>query len=393
MTILLLIIIYIAFIALGVPDSLIGSAWPAIYPDFGVPVGSVSYITLLISGCTVVSSMLSARVLGKFGTAKVTAVSTAMTAVALLGFSFAPSLIFLCLLAIPLGLGAGAIDAGLNNYIALHYHAKHMNFLHCFYGIGVSCSPYLMSLALGSTGWRTGYRYAFAVQMLITLLLLLSFPLWKKQSEEEEEEAAVTEVLTFGQMMRMPTIRWVWAVHLATNAIEYACGTWGSTYLVRSKGFLPEEGAVALTLYYAGMAIGRFLSGLIAERIPTWRRIGIGVGIVAAAVTLLILPLPPAVAVVGLFLVGLGNGSIYPNLIHLTPHNFGRNLSQAVMGSQIAAAYTGVMLAPPLVAVVSGFAGIGIFPVFLAVLFVAMTLSLWRFVRLLKQQNRYETGV
>lgn len=390
---MLLIVIYIAFIALGVPDSLIGSAWPAIFPDFGVPVGSVSYITLLISGCTVLSSMVSTKVLQKFGTARVTAVSTAMTAAALLGFSFAPSLIWMCLLAVPLGLGAGAIDAGLNNYIALHYHARHMNFLHCFYGIGVSCSPYLMSLALGEKGWRTGYRYAFAVQILITVLLLLSFPLWKKQREETEEEVSAAETLRFSQMIRMPAVRWVWLVHMATNAIEYACGTWGSTYLVRSKGFLPEEGAAALTLYYAGMAIGRFLSGLISGKIHTWRRIWIGVGVVAVAVTLLLLPLPPAVAVAGLFLTGLGNGSIYPNLIHLTPHNFGKHLSQAVMGSQIAAAYTGVMIAPPLVAVVSGFAGIRVFPVFLAVLLAAMAVSLVYFVRLLKKQNRYETAV
>lgn len=358
-----------------------------------VSVGSISYITLLISGCTVISSMFSTKILRKFGTARVTAVSTAMTAAALLGFSFAPSLTFLCLLAIPLGLGAGAIDAGLNNYIALHYHARHMNFLHCFYGIGVSCSPYLMSLALGSTGWQTGYRYAFVVQMLITLLLFLSFPLWKKQEEDEGQDASTTQVLTFSQMLRIPAVRWVWAVHMTTNAIEYACGTWGSTYLVRSRGFLPEEGAVALTLYYAGMAIGRFLSGLISEKIRTWRRIGIGVGIVAVAVMLLLLPLPSNAAVAGLFLVGLGNGSVYPNLIHLTPYNFGKNQSQAVMGSQIAAAYTGVMLAPPLVAVVSGAVGIGVFPVFLAVLFAAMTISLLQFVRLLKQQNRYEAGV
>ena len=393
MTLLLLVIIYIAFIALGVPDSLIGSAWPAIYPDFDVPVGSVSFVTLLISGCTVISSMASTKVLQRFGTAKVTAVSTAMTAFALLGFSFAPNLIFMCLLAIPLGLGAGAIDAGLNNYIALHYHAKHMNFLHCFYGIGVSCSPYLMSLALSETGWRTGYRYAFAIQIFITLLLFLSFPLWKKQAQDEEEENASAVTMHFTQMLRTPSIRCVWLVHMTTNAIEYACGTWGATYLVQSKGFLPQEGAAALTLYYVGMAIGRFLSGLIADKIKTWRRIGIGVCIVACAVVIMLLPLPSVMSVAGLFLVGLGNGSIYPNLIHLTPHNFGKDLSQAVMGSQIAAAYIGVMLAPPLVALVSGIAGLHVFPIFLALLFAAMTVSLLLFIHLLKKQNNYDKTV
>ena len=393
MTTVLLIVIYIAFIGLGVPDSLIGSAWPAIHTQLNIPVEAVSVITFLISGCTVLSSMFSAKILNKLGTAKVTAFSTAMTAAALLGFSFTSSFWFMIPLAIVLGLGAGAIDSGLNNYVALHCKASHMNFLHCFYGVGVSLSPYLMSQALNNIGWRGGYRYAFYVQLGITILLILSVPLWKKTSASEEQEEEKSVNLTLLQMAKMSEVRLVWIIMLATNAIEYTCGVWGSTYLVEEKGFEPKHGALALTIYYVGMSIGRFVSGLLADKISTWKRIGIGAVILAPAVVIMLLPLHGAVSVVGLFLIGLGNGSIYPNMIHLTPHNFGKEASQSIMGSQIAFAYIGVMLAPPAVSLVSGLFGIKVYPVILAVLYVSMVIVLKCFVRRLKKQGRYDADV
>lgn len=393
MATVLLIVIYIAFIGLGVPDSLIGSAWPAIHTQLNIPVEAVSAITFLISGCTVLSSMFSAKILNKLGTAKVTAFSTAMTAAALLGFSFTSSFLFMIPLAIVLGLGAGAIDSGLNNYVALHCKASHMNFLHCFYGVGVSLSPYLMSQALNNIGWRGGYRYAFYVQLGITILLILSVPLWKKTSVAQEQEEEKSVNLTLLQMAKMSEVRLVWIIMLATNAIEYACGVWGSTYLVEEKGFEPQYGAIALTIYYVGMSIGRFVSGLLADKISTWKRIGIGTVILAPAVVIMLLPLHGAVSVAGLFLIGLGNGSIYPNMIHLTPHNFGKEASQSVMGSQIAFAYIGVMLAPPAVSLVSGLFGIKVYPVILAVLYVSMVIVLKCFVRRLKKQGRYDADV
>lgn len=393
MATVLLIVIYIAFIGLGVPDSLIGSAWPAIHTQLNIPVEAVSVITFLISGCTVLSSMFSAKILNRLGTAKVTAFSTAMTAAALLGFSFTSSFLFMIPLAIVLGLGAGAIDSGLNNYVALHCKASHMNFLHCFYGVGVSLSPYLMSQALNNIGWRGGYRYAFYVQLGITILLILSVPLWKKTSVAQEQEEEKSVNLTFLQMAKMSEVRLVWIIMLATNAIEYACGVWGSTYLVEEKGFEPQYGAIALTIYYIGMSIGRFVSGLLADKISTWKRIGIGTVILAPAVVIMLLPLHGAVSVAGLFLIGLGNGSIYPNMIHLTPHNFGKEASQSVMGSQIAFAYIGVMLAPPAVSLVSGLFGIKVYPVILAVLYISMVIVLKCFVRRLKMQGRYDADV
>ncbi|MBO5671467.1 MAG: MFS transporter [Clostridia bacterium] len=391
MTLLLLVIIYIAFIGLGIPDSLIGSAWPAVYPDLGVPIDAISGITLLISGCTVLSSMFSTAFLKRFGTAKVTLVSTAMTALALLGFSFVPHYLLMLPIAAVLGLGAGAIDAGLNNYIALHYSVGQMNFLHCFYGIGVSLSPYLMSRALHNTGWRPGYRYAFLIQICITLLLLCSMPLWKEDSAGEEEVPERT--LRLLQLFRIPSVRIVWILMLATNAIEYVCGTWCSSYLVRVHGFSAEQGALSVTVYYAGLALGRLLSGLLSRVIRTWKRIFLGCIIVFGAIVLLLLPLGGGGAVTALFFIGLGNGSVYPNLIHLTPHNFGRDISQSVMGSQIAFAYIGVMLAPPLTGLVTRLFGFGAYPLLLAALFAIMLIALAAFVQSLKHNSRYHPEV
>lgn len=393
MTSLLLIVIYIAFIGLGVPDSLIGSAWPAIHTELGIPVEMVSVLTFSISGCTVLSSMFSTRILNKLGTAKVTAFSTAMTALSLLGFSLVPSFLFMIPLAIVLGLGAGAIDSGLNNYVALHCKASHMNFLHCFYGVGVSLSPYIMSQAFSNVGWRGGYRYAFYVQFAIALLLVFSIPLWKKNSstQETDEESGVT--LSIAEMIKKSDVRQVWIIMLMTNAIEYACGVWGSTYLVEEKGFEIEHGALALTVYYVGMSIGRFASGLLANKIKTWKRIFIGCVILAPAIVIMLLPLGDIFAVVGLFLIGLGNGSIYPNMIHLTPHNFGKEVSQSIMGSQIAFAYIGVMLAPPMVSLISSVFGIKVYPVLLALLYIVMVITIKCFVNRLKKQGRYSKDV
>ena len=393
MTVLLLVVIYIAFIGLGVPDSLIGSAWPAIHTEFNIPIEMVSILTFLISGCTVLSSMFSTRILNKLGTAKVTAFSTAMTALSLVGFSLAPSFWFMIPLAIVLGLGAGAIDSGLNNYVALHCKASHMNFLHCFYGVGVSLSPYIMSQAFENVGWRGGYRYAFYVQSAIAILLIISLPMWKKSSSEEQAEEEKGVTLTLFQMAKNRDVQKVWVIMLMTNAIEYACGVWGSTYLVEEKGFSIEKGALALTIYYVGMSLGRFLSGLLANKIKTWKRIFIGSVILAPAILIMLLPLPNVFAVLGLFLIGLGNGSIYPNMIHLTPHNFGKEVSQSIMGSQIAFAYIGVMLAPPMVSLISGVFGIKVYPVLLALLYVVMVATLKCFVNCLKKQGRYSKDV
>lgn len=392
MATILLVVIYIAFIGLGVPDSLFGTAWPAIYPEFSQPVAAASCVTLLISGGTILSSLLSARLINRFGTGAVTAVSTALTAAALFGFSVSGSLLWMCAAAVPLGVGAGAIDCGLNNYVALHYRANHMSFLHCFYGVGVSLSPYLMSLTLsGESGWRGGYRIVFFLQAAIALVAVLSLPLWGRVTGAQQAVGQAPPPRTVGiaGLAKMPAVRTVWFVFIGSCALEFTCGTWGSTFLVSARGMDVADAAKAVTFYYVGMTLGRFLSGVLAGRLSGWRLIYLGQGAALAAIVLLMLPLPPALAAAGLFLVGLGNGPVFPNLTHLTPKNFGADLSQAVMGTQMAASYIGSMLMPPLFGLLAQAAGAQLLPYFLLLLFAVMAVATALLTRRLKQQGRY----
>lgn len=374
MATLLLIVIYIAFIGLGVPDSLFGTAWPAIYTDLNLPVSRASIVTIIVSCGTITSSLLSSWLISRFGTGKITAVSTLMTALALLGFSCSDSMLWLCLCAIPLGLGAGSIDTALNNYVALHYKASHMNFLHCFYGIGVSLSPYLMSLALSKGTWEGGYRAVFWFQLAIAALTVLALPLWKKvrhaQNGEEEEETP--RVLSFPALMKMPKVRMACLVFIGYCALEYTCGTWGSTFLVNAKGAAADTAARMVTFYYIGLALGRFLSGVLAGRLHSRQLVKIGQTILLAAIASLFLPLPSAFCSVSLFFIGLGNGPIFPNMLHLTPELFGKDLSQAVIGAEMATSYIGVLLAPALFGLIAQNVTAALFPVYLLVLYALM---------------------
>ena len=374
MATLLLIVIYIAFIGLGVPDSLFGTAWPAIYTDLNLPVSWASIVTIIVSCGTITSSLLSSWLISRFGTGKITAVSTLMTALALLGFSCSDSMLWLCLCAIPLGLGAGSIDTALNNYVALHYKASHMNFLHCFYGIGVSLSPYLMSLALSKGTWEGGYRAVFWFQLAIAALTVLALPLWKKvrhaQNGEEEEETP--RVLSFPALMKMPKVRMACLVFIGYCALEYTCGTWGSTFLVNAKGAAADTAARMVTFYYVGLALGRFLSGVLAGLLHSRQLVKIGQMILLAAVVSLFLPLPFAFCSVSLFFIGLGNGPIFPNMLHLTPELFGKDLSQAVIGAEMATSYIGVLLAPALFGLIAQNVTAALFPVYLLVLYALM---------------------
>lgn len=374
MATLLLIVIYIAFIGLGVPDSLFGTAWPAIYTNLNLPVSWASIVTIIVSCGTITSSLLSSWLISRFGTGKITAVSTLMTALALLGFSCSDSMLWLCLCAIPLGLGAGSIDTALNNYVALHYKASHMNFLHCFYGIGVSLSPYLMSLALSKGTWEGGYRAVFWFQLAIAALTVLALPLWKKvrhaQNGEEEEETP--RVLSFPALMKMPKVRMACLVFIGYCALEYTCGTWGSTFLVNAKGAAADTAARMVTFYYIGLALGRFLSGVLAGRLHSRQLVKIGQTILLAAIASLFLPLPSAFCSVSLFFIGLGNGPIFPNMLHLTPELFGKDLSQAVIGAEMATSYIGVLLAPALFGLIAQNVTAALFPVYLLVLYALM---------------------
>lgn len=370
----LLIIIYIAFVSLGIPDSLLGAAWPAIYVDFGLPVSFLNILSVLISVCTMISSMVSARLIKRYGTAIVSAVSTALTAIALFGFSVSKSFLWLCLFALPLGAGAGAIDSGLNNYVALHYKATHMSFLHCFYGVGVSLSPYLMSIALGNdSNWHKGYRNAFYIQFVISLIVILTLPVWKKvkhTATEYDEAPQVT--LPFLSLIKRADIRAAAMVFLSSCSVEFLCGVWGSTFLVGARGLSPEKAARAVTFYYVGITLGRFLSGVFSNKFTPHKIIAAGQSITFIAALLLFFGKNPVAATAGLFLVGTGNGAIYPNMMYLTPENFGAEISQSVMGIQLTGAYFGILATPLIFGVFAQKIGLWLFPVFIAVFFALM---------------------
>lgn len=374
MATILLTVIYIAFIGLGIPDSLFGTAWPAIYREFQLPISFASFVSVTICCGTIVSSMISARMIRLLGTNRVAAISTAMTAAALLGFSFAGSLPAMCLCAIPLGLGAGAIDTALNNYVALHYSATHMSFLHCFFGIGVTISPLILSQVIdGELGWRGGYRIAFGIQFVITALLAATLPVWGKVHPPEEAGAEEqTKDMRLGEIARIPGVKLMWTLFISSCAIECTCGNWASTFLVEVKHVTAEQAAGMVMFYYAGMALGRFLSGLLAARLDSWRIIGIGQAVLGGALVILLLPGAPWAAGTGLFLVGLGNGPLFPNFNYLTPRNFGQEASQAVMGTQMAASYVGILAAPAVCGALGQAVHMGIFPVYLLAFYLIM---------------------
>ena len=370
----LLIIIYIAFIGLGIPDSLFGTAWPAIYSEFELPISFGSFVTIIISCGTVLSSVISSKIISRLGTNKVSAYSTLLTALALLGFSFAPNLWVMCFWAIILGIGAGAIDVALNNYVAIHYSATHMSFLHCFYGVGVSVSPYILSLVIaGNFGWRGGYRIAFAIQLIITLLLFLSLPLWRKaHGGENESEENTHKDLSFGSVLKIPGVKMMCSLFIASCAIECTCGGWGSTFLVEYKHLPAEKAAQIIMIYYIGMTLGRFLSGVLAAKLHSWKIIKLGQIVLGLALLLLILPGGVYLCALGMFLIGLGNGPLFPNFNYLTPENFGSDISQSIIGIQMASAYIGIMIAPALCGLLGQVFGMVIFPFYLILFYAIM---------------------
>ena len=380
MATLLLVIIYIAFIGLGVPDSLFGPAWPVMHLDFGLDVSAAGILTPICTAASLAASLFSARLMRRIGTARLTAISTALTAVGLLAYALAPSVWVVVLFSIPLGMGGGAVDAALNHYVSLHYDAAKMSFLHCFYGVGVSLSPYLMSYALGRLGsWRQGYRLAFFIQLGIALLLFATIPLWRRAHSQENEAAKAkedSEPLSLRQLLALPGLKKTWLMFFCSCALEYLCTAWSSTFLVDARGMTPAHAAATVLFYFIGLALGRFLSGVLSGRLSAWRIIWLGQILLLPAVLLLVLPLPPVAAGVGLFLVGLGNGPLFPNLVHLTPITFGKEASASVMGSQMAAAYSGFLVLPFLFGALVKATSPGVFSISVAVIYAVLAAAI-----------------
>ena len=343
---LLLPIIYISFISLGLPDSLLGSAWPSMYPVLGVPVSYAGLISMIISFGTIVSSLNSDRLTRALGTGKVTALSVAMTAAALFGFSVSTQFWMLCLWAVPYGLGAGSVDAALNNYVALHYKSRHMSWLHCMWGIGAAGGPVIMGWALAGSTWQSGYRIISILQIVLTAVLLFSLPLWQTPADAGAGEDFTPEHRTFPQLMKVPGVPEVMGCFALYNGLEAVAGMWAASYCTLVRGLDATTAASWASLFYLGITGGRFLSGFLTMKFNDHQMIRLGQTLIAVGIALLLLP-GSAVLPVGLVVIGLGCAPIYPCIIHETPANFGKNLSMAMTGIQMAAAYVGVTLLSP----------------------------------------------
>ncbi len=380
----LLPFIYIAFVSLGLPDSLLGSAWPAMYPELGAPVAAQSAITMIITACTIVSSLATAPLERKLGAGKLTAFSVAMTAAAIFGFGMSTSLWQLCLIAVPYGLGAGSVDAVLNNFVALHYGERHMSWLHCCWGIGTSISPQIMGWALvGPLSWHGGYFTVGVIQAVITAMLLFSLPLWKRAEskagvgegpEASDEDATEEAPITYLQAIKLPGAIAAVLSFGCYSGFEYACGLWSSSHLVLARGISGAHAATMASYFYMGITFGRFISGVIALHFGSKNLIRIGQALVAVGVALLVFGQGELALSIALGVIGLGCAPIYPSIISLTPNRFGERASQSMVSLQMACAYTGSTVVPPLIALVFTAGGAGLFPWILGGMLIAMVL-------------------
>lgn len=366
---LLLALIYIAFISLGLPDSLLGSGWPAMLADLGVPVSYMGIVSMVISGGTIVSSLFSDSLTRKCGARVVTAVSVLLTAVALLGFSFSGKFWMLIVFAIPYGLGAGAIDAALNNYVALHYKAKHMSWLHCFWGVGTIVSPFVMSYALATSTWHNGYRIVGFVQLGIAALLLLTLPVWKVN---QNAAAETQKKIGLPAAVKIRGVPFLLIGFFAYCAAEATTMGWASTYFAEVKGVSADQAAQYASLFYIGITVSRFLSGFVSEKLGDRKLILTGTAILTCGILLLMIPAASGVAIAGFIVIGFGCGPIYPCIIHSTPYNFGAENSGAIIGIQMASAYVGSTFMPPLFGLLGNKISFSILPVYIFIFFLLM---------------------
>lgn len=382
MTTFLLIIIYLAFISLGLPDSLLGAAWPVMRDEFEAPLDTAGYLFMTISGGTIISSLVSGRLLIKFGTGKVTFISVLMTAIALLGFHFAPSVIWIVICAIPLGLGAGAVDAGLNDYVALHYKAHHMSWLHCFWGVGATLGPIIIAQFIAESGaWRSGYLTIAIIQFALVLLLLFTLPLWGKvarlteSSDEKNQEFIENRVVKSKKPLKIKGVKFSLTAFFFYCGVEATMVLWGSSFLVNIKGLNPATAAIWVSLYYAGITIGRLITGFITFKLSNRQLILIGQLMALFGAIVLLLPLQTVFSLIAFIIIGLGLAPIFPCMLHETPRRFGKEHSQIIMGYQMAFAYSGTTFIPPVIGFVATYLTIGIVPICIMLFIVGMLLS------------------
>ncbi len=382
---LLLAVIYLSFISLGLPDGLLGSGWPTMYPELGVPMSYAGILTFLISGGTIVSSLMSDWLTYKLGAGKVTAISVAATALALLGFSVTRNFWVLCLLAIPYGLGAGSVDASLNNYVALHYSSRHMSWLHCMWGVGAAVGPYAMGAVLSGGGqWWQGYRYVGLLQVVLTAVLLFSLPLWKNRAAAANTPEG-TKPLPLSQVVKVPGAFEVMAAFFGYCALEQTAALWASSYLSLYKGVPAETAAFFGSMFFIGITIGRALNGFLTEKFTDTQLIRAGFWIIGLGIFILVLPVGSGLSLVGFILIGLGCAPIYPCIIHSTPEHFGAERSQALIGVQMASAYMGTLLMPPLLGLIANRVSLALLPWYLLAILALMAIMHRRMLKKVKK--------
>ncbi|MBP3683343.1 MAG: MFS transporter [Oscillospiraceae bacterium] len=370
---LLLAIIYLSFISLGLPDGLLGAAWPTMYPALAVPVSYAGIVSMIIALGTIVSSLMSDRLTYALGTGKVTAISVAMTAAALFGFSLADSFWLLCLWAIPYGLGAGSVDASLNNYVALHYTSRHMSWLHCMWGLGATIGPYIMGFVLTGGGhWSLGYRYVGILQVVLTAVLFLSLPMWKNRHSANPAEVKDEKPLPLAQVVKIRGAKEVMVSFFCYCALEQTAMLWASSYLFLYKGLPEETAAFFASLFFIGITAGRGLNGFLTMKFSDTQLIRMGQLLIGLGIVFMLLPLADIFALLGLVLIGLGCAPIYPCIIHSTPAHFGPERSQALIGVQMASAYTGSCLAPPVFGLLANHISAGLMPLYLLAILLLM---------------------
>ncbi len=383
MYLLLLTVIYLAFVSLGLPDSLLGSAWPAIHARINVPISYIGIISMIASLGTVIAGLMSERLTKRFDTKSVTIVSVFMTSAAMYGFSVSGSMRELCLWAIPYGFGGGAIDAALNNYVALHYNSRHMSWLHCFWGVGTIISPYIMSYSIINHNWTDGYRIVAILQLIIGFILVITIPFWKI-NKAKETESNKSEILGIKKVLKIKGVPSLLTGFFAYCSAEATAMLWASSFMEEVRGASKEEAAALGALFFIGITVGRFLSGFVVDRLGDSKMMKIGTVIIFSGIIAVSIPLK-AMAIVGFIIIGLGCAPIYPCIIHSTPHNFGVKNSQSVIGIQMASAYIGMTFAPPVMGIIARHLSLKLMPIYLVVFFLLMIIMILKTERLCKR--------
>ena len=382
---LLLAIIYLSFISLGLPDTLLGAAWPSMYVELGASVSAAGILSMIIALGTITSCLLSDRMTKKLGTGKITAASVALTAAALFGFSVSHSFLALCLWAVPYGLGAGSVDAALNNYVALHYKSRQMSWLHCMWGVGASVGPYIMGRVLTSgVSWNSGYRIISLLQLGLTVILVLSLPLWRPQPGAETSDGGESSrPLPLREVVAIPGVFEVMTAFFFYCAVEQTTCLWASSYLVLSRGIAAETAAGYASLFIVGITVGRLIGGFLTMKLSDSGMIRLGQGVMAVGVVMLLFASRDSIALAALIVIGLGCGPVFPCIIHATPERFGADRSQAVVGVEMASSYVGICVMPPLFGLLARFLGTALLPYYLC---VSLALMVWMHERLLKKR-------